>query len=402
MVEATPPDTGGLRGEYYDNKDLTALTLTRTDPTVNFSWGPASPDPSLGAESFSVRWTGSIKADHSQTYTFYTTSNDGVRLWVNGQRIINNWTDHGATEDRGTITLQAGQWYPIKLEYYESSGSSIINLSYSSASTAKQVIPSDHLSPQSNDTIVPTITSVAPADGATDAAISANVVAAFSEAMDATTINPSTFTLAKQGTTTSIPATVSYDSVNDKAVLNPDVELEVGATYTAMVSRGAKDQAGNALAEDKVWSFATSSTTGGLTGEYYDNKDFTALKLTRTDLTVNFSWGSGSPDPSIAAESFSVRWTGSVKADHSQTYTFYTTSNDGVRLWVGDKLVINNWTDHGAVEDSGTISLQANQWYPIKLEYYEGSGSSVIKLSYSSASTAKQVIPSDHLSPAAP
>jgi N-acetylneuraminic acid mutarotase len=401
-IAATPPDTGGVRGEYYDNKDLTALKLTRTDPTINFSWGTGSPDPSVGADTFSARWTGSVKVDHNQAYTFYTTSNDGVRLWVNGQRIINNWTDHGTTEDRGAISLQAGQWYPIKLEYYDNSGSSSISLSYSSASTPKQVIPSDRLSPESSDTIVPTITGVTPADGATDAAVSANAVATFSEAMDATTVGASTFTLTRQGSSIPVAAAVTYDSTNDRAVLNPDAELEVGVTYTATVSRGVRDQAGNALAEDKVWSFTTSSAMGGLTGEYFDNKDLTAPKLTRVDRTVDFAWGTGSPDPSVGAESFSVRWTGSVKADHGQTYTFYTTSNDGVRLWVNGQLVINNWTDHAATENTGTIALEAGKSYPIRLEFYEGTGSAVIRLSYSSASTPKQVVPSDRLSPTSP
>jgi PA14 domain len=96
-----------------------------------------------------------------------------------------------------------------------------------------------------------------------------------------------------------------------------------------------------------------------------------------------------------------VRWTGEVKADHSQIYTFSTVSNDGVRLWVGGTLVINNWTDHPPTENVGTISLQAGQWYALTLEYYEGAGTSVISLSYASPSTPKQIIPGDHLRPPA-
>ena len=75
----------GLNGEYYDNINLTALRLTRVDSTVDFDWGTGSPDASIGADTFSVRWTGQVVPLYSQTYTFYTTSDDGVRLWVNGQ-----------------------------------------------------------------------------------------------------------------------------------------------------------------------------------------------------------------------------------------------------------------------------------------------------------------------------
>jgi hypothetical protein len=145
---ATPPAAGGLRGEYFDHQDLTGLALTRVDPKVDFNWASGSPDPAIAPDSFSVRWSGQVRADFAETYTFYTTSNDGVRLWVDGRQLINNWTDHAATENRGTVALQAGRWYPLRLEYYEGTGNATIKLSYSSPSTAKQVIPADRLRPE--------------------------------------------------------------------------------------------------------------------------------------------------------------------------------------------------------------------------------------------------------------
>jgi hypothetical protein len=259
------------------------------------------------------------------------------------------------------------------------------------------------------DTTPPAISAVSPADGATAVAIGSSVTATFSEAMDATTVDTGSFTLTRQGATTPVAAAVTYDPATRTATLRPSTGLDPSSTYTATITTAMKDTAGNALATNKSWSFTTGATApppdptaGGLRGEYYDNKDLTGLKLTRTDPTVDFNWGTGSPDRTVGADTFSVRWTGSVKGDHAQTYTFYTTSNDGVRLWVGGTLVVNNWTDHGTREDSGTIALQAGQWYPVRLEYYEGTGSATIKLSYSSASTPKQVVPSDHLSPTSP
>ena len=397
------PVPGGLQGEYYDNQDFTNLKLTRVDPTVNFNWGSGTPDPAIAVDSFSVRWTGQVKADFSEVYTFYTTSNDGVRLWINNQLVINNWTDHSATEDSGTVKLEAGQWYPITLEFYEGSGSAVTSLSYSSQSTPKQIIPADHLSSTAvADTVAPAVTSIVPTENATGVAAGENATVSFSEGMDPGTVNASTFTLVKQGAMTQVASAVTYDALNRKATLNPDADLELGATYVATVkggASGAKDLAGNPLAADKTWSFSTSARVTGLTGAYYDNQDFTNLKLTRVDPTVNFSWDKGSPDPTIGVDTFSVRWTGKVKADINEVYTFYTTSNDGVRLWVNNQLLIDNWTAHSAKQNSGTIALQAGQWYTIKLEYYDGTGISVITLSYSSPSTPKQIIPSDHLEP---
>jgi hypothetical protein len=111
---------------------------------VNFSWGTGSPDPSIAPDTFSVRWSGQIKADHTETYTFYSTTNDGARVSVNGQQIINRWSD-GASTNTGTVTLEAGKWYPITMEYYEGVNSASAKLEYSSPSTPKQVVPTDHL-----------------------------------------------------------------------------------------------------------------------------------------------------------------------------------------------------------------------------------------------------------------
>lgn len=144
----------------------------------------------------------------------------------------------------------------------------------------------------------------------------------------------------------------------------------------------------------------TSIATGtGLFGEYFDNINLTSRKLARTDTTVDFDWGSGSPDAPIGTDTFSVRWTGWVHAPSSGTYSFHTTSDDGVRLWVDNHLIINNWTDHGATENSGSITLSAGKKYDIKLEYYENGGAATIKLSWTPPGVARQIIPQERLYP---
>ena len=120
----------GLAATYFDNIDFTGTTVSRIDPTVNFNWGKGAPATGIGADTFSVRWTGRIEAIESGTYTFQTHSDDGVRLWVNGQLIINNWTDHATTYDSGTIALLAGQHYDIRLEFYENGSGAVIELDW--------------------------------------------------------------------------------------------------------------------------------------------------------------------------------------------------------------------------------------------------------------------------------
>ncbi len=152
--------TQGLSAIYFNNSNLTGTSFSRVDPTVDFVWGAASPAPGIGADTFSVRWTGQVQPQFSQTYTFYTVSNDGVRLWVNGVRVVNNWTNHGTTENSGTIALTAGQKYDIRMEFYEDTGNATARLLWSSPSTTKAVVPNTRLFAQLGSIPPPTAIAV--------------------------------------------------------------------------------------------------------------------------------------------------------------------------------------------------------------------------------------------------
>ncbi len=95
----------------------------------------------VNADTFSVRWTGKIKPQFTETYTFTTTADDGVRLYVDGRLIIDNWVDQVATSRTGSIALEAGRLYDIKMEYYERTGLASASLAWSSASKPLQIIP---------------------------------------------------------------------------------------------------------------------------------------------------------------------------------------------------------------------------------------------------------------------
>ncbi|MEU7856141.1 PA14 domain-containing protein [Nonomuraea sp. NPDC049141] len=137
-------DQQGLSATYFDNADLTGATVTRIDPTVNFDWGSAAPDPAIGADTFSVRWTGKVMADKAETYTFVTTTDDGVRLWVDGKPLIDNWTDHSKRDDTGQVALSAGT-HDIKMEFYDSGYDAIAELRWESPSIPRQIIPAEKL-----------------------------------------------------------------------------------------------------------------------------------------------------------------------------------------------------------------------------------------------------------------
>lgn len=137
----------GLRGDYYNSTNLTGTPVTRIDATVNLDFGSTFPPAGINQTNLSCRWTGQVLPRTSGTYTFYTNSDDGVRLWVDGQELISNWTDHGATENVGFIDLVAGQLYDIRMEWYQGGGGAIAQLSWSATGLGKQIIPASQLYP---------------------------------------------------------------------------------------------------------------------------------------------------------------------------------------------------------------------------------------------------------------
>lgn len=122
---------GGIQGQYFNNMTLTGTAVgTRVDGPIDFQWLQAAPGVTgVNANQFSVRWNGRLRATVTGNYQFQTRSDDGVRLWVNGQQLINQWNDHSATDHTsGNIYLQAGQAYTILLEFYENNVDAEIRL----------------------------------------------------------------------------------------------------------------------------------------------------------------------------------------------------------------------------------------------------------------------------------
>ncbi|MEU6852963.1 glycoside hydrolase family 3 C-terminal domain-containing protein [Actinacidiphila alni] len=121
----------GLFGEYHNSKDLSgAVVASRVDRAIDNVWGGQSPAPGVNSTNWSAKWTGTLTPPTSGTYTFSLNSDDGSRLFVNGQQIINNWFDQGPTTRTGTATLTAGQPVSIEVDYYQAGGGSNATLGW--------------------------------------------------------------------------------------------------------------------------------------------------------------------------------------------------------------------------------------------------------------------------------
>jgi len=144
-----PPGNGiGLYGEYFDNLNYTGTRVGEVDSQITFNEGNGNWPPSpIALTTFSARWSGRVQPFYSDTYTFYTDSDDGVRLYINGQLIIDNYTDHTQIRNSGTIALQAGQLYSVRLEYYQNLNTASLYLLWSSTNQFQDYIPQSQLYP---------------------------------------------------------------------------------------------------------------------------------------------------------------------------------------------------------------------------------------------------------------
>jgi hypothetical protein len=131
-------------------------------------------------------------------------------------------------------------------------------------------------------------------------------------------------------------------------------------------------------ADDGVEIMAPS----GFHAEYYNNKNLSLWPvLVRTDRAIDFDWGTGSPDPQVNAERFSVRWGGTLNIPRSGQVTFSMTVDDGGRLWVDGRTIIDTWFDQAATTYEATINLSMGSHF-VQMEYYENTGLAVAKLQW--------------------
>ena len=147
---AGPAGSGtGLAASFYNNTTVSgSAVLTRTE-AVDFDWGSGRPGSGVNTNNFSARWTGSLVPPATGTYRFQTVSDAGVRLWINGVPVIDNWTAHGATTDTSAgLNLVAGVKVDVRLEYYENSGGATMRLRWLTPGDADYVaVPAARLLP---------------------------------------------------------------------------------------------------------------------------------------------------------------------------------------------------------------------------------------------------------------
>ncbi|MEM9933576.1 MAG: PA14 domain-containing protein [Bacteroidota bacterium] len=387
----------GLSATYYNNVDFTAKALEKVDPKIDFSWGTASPDPSMGANTFSIRWDGQLLPLYNETYTFYTSTDDGVRLWVNGQLLIDQWENQGGTTHTATISLESGKKVPIRMEYYENTGSAAAKLEWSSIRQQKEVIPATNL-------FIPE--ALKQAQSITFATIGDKL----------TTDDPFTISAsASSGLPVSLELITGPASLNGGLVTVGGIEGEVviEATQEGDATYNAAPPVRRSF---NIKSPVTScSAEGNISATYW----FNIAGVSVADIPVNSAPSdqqllTSFETPANTADNYAVRVRGYICAPFTGNYTFWMASDDNGELWLSTDdnpqnktriAFVPGWTperdwDKYSSQRSNPLRLEEGKTYYIEALMKEGGGGDNLAVGWTLPSGAQErPIPGTYLSP---
>ena len=345
IYPSSTPSGSGLTGQYYTNASSTYssgvnfnpanLKLTRVENTnIDFTWGTTStPIPNSGY--YCVRWTGQIMPQYSETYYFVANTDDGVKLWVNDQLIIDSWISKSASDITGTIALQGGVRYNIKMEYFQLSGSAAAHLSWYSASQSKLAVPMARLFATTN---APTaVTSPLTAVGFLGQPFSYTVTGANS---------PTRYTASP------LPPGLSFNPTNGVLSGTPNLAGEFQISVTASNANGV----GASVVDLQVFDTGSSVTREVWLGIAGTNVSDIPLN---TPATITNTLGS-LESISNYDDNYGERIRGYITAPATANYSFWLAGADSAELWISNDGEPVNKVRRVTVAAGGTASRQWN------------------------------------------
>ncbi len=170
--------------------------------------------------------------------------------------------------------------------------------------------------------------------------------------------------------------------VNSENIVSPFncISDELGKDVNIVYAQGVTLKGDSNPIDPSLFLYDNSN---GIKAEYFNNKDLSGIPVkVLTEKQIDNEWHDNSPLEGINKDNFSVRWTTTLKAPHKGDYILDLVSDDGSRLYIDDKLVINDWTDHAAQNFSTLISFRNNETHKLVIEYYENGGDATMKLGW--------------------
>jgi hypothetical protein len=409
-VSQQEPASSDWRGEYFNNRDLLGdPVLTRTDRAIDFDWGTGSPQAGVvNSDNFSVRWTRTLTLP-SGSYRFRATVDDGVRVYANNRLILDQWRE-GAAATFESPAIQLSGRTALRVEYFDADGQASIQVVYTRGGAAPPT---------------PTVVDAWKGEYFNNTALDgqpalvrndANVDFNWGLAAPAASVNSDDFSVRWTRTLNFQPGNYRFKiTVDDGARLwvnnaliidqwrqgsatefTSDIYLPGGAlpvrvefveykenaliqaTWSLISGGGGGDGGGGSNSDDEKTITEFKPKTKWV-GEYFSNPDLSGSPVFgRDDSKIDFDWGTGSPRADIPADNFSVRWTNTI-AFGSGLYRFTTETDDGVRLYVDGRLLIDKWRQQPATKYSADVQLSQGN-HTVRMEYQERGDVAIARL----------------------
>lgn len=402
-VTAVQADDDVWVARYWNNTDLSGDPVKRRNESeLDHLWGDGAPN-GINEDNFSARWTRTIFLE-AGTYRFNATMDDGMRVWVDDNLIIDAWYDSQLHSVSADIYLDRGDHF-VEVHYYEAGGEAAAQLSWGMATGAGPI--QGWQAEYFNNPQLVGQPALVRGDGQTinfdwgTGSPATNVVNAdqFSARWTQSLSLPAgryRFTAtADDGLRLWVNNRLIIDQWHDQAEtsFSAEINLPGGAVPLKMEYY---DHQGAAVARLSWTRLGDADTTPapspaptpspaqvGWLAQYFNNSDLSGSPAAeRVDTAVDFIWGSSSPIPNVVnADNFSVRWVGSPTFQAGR-HQFLITADGGIRLWVNDQLLIDSWVDSYVVKPYGALVDLPGGPANVRLEFLEDKGLAEVHLSW--------------------
>ena len=389
--------------DYFDNASLSGgPVLSRYDDAsgvgISFNWGHGSPDSVIPSDNFSVRWMRDDVWFDGGTHRFTVASDDGVRVWVGDQLVVDEWHDRSPSVIYVDRYIPAGT-YRVQIEYYEHQGGALISVDWERI-VGGETWRGEYYANRKLEGSPVLVRDDSAIDfawdtGSPDPAVPADDFSVrWTRSVGFAAGTYRFFTSTDDGVRLFVDGSLLIDKWYDQKLPNThtgDVYLAAGQHTVVVEYYEHGDQA-----HAHVWWKKGDGYTGWH-GEYFDNPDLVGGPvLDRDDAEVNFDWGVEPPVSWMPDDNFSVRWTRTVNFTAGY-YRISVRADDGFRLWLDDGLLIDKWGDMDyELHYVDRIYLQGS--HQIRLEYYEHTGLARVRLWWETAAAP----PATAVSPAPP
>jgi len=377
------------RAEYYNNTTLSGRpAVVRQDAQIDFDWKLGSPDWRVRPDNFSARWTRTVKLEWSGNYRFYANSDDGMRVWVDDILLMDEWFDQQEAWTTADLYLAEGL-HRLKVEHYEHVGAAMAKLVFQpegdGMGTAWRVEYYPNPGLEGDPGVITSASDLSFDWGGGSPAewIPARWFSARFARFVPFSAGTYQFIVTTEG------GVRLY--VDDALILDQWHETDP-TTYTADATLSAAVHQIELEYYD-TWREASVTlrwqpviSAVGWKGEYFDiETPGSTPVMVREDKAINFDWDDQAPFVGMPREHWSARWTRTLNFTAGY-YRFTTVTDDGVKLWVDDNLIIDQWVPNDAKPFFGDAYLVAGP-HTIKMEYFNLTGRASARLTWQKMNT---------------